>query len=875
MSNTVDFLGTVQRLRLVEPAHLAALMRELQGEKPEPRLLARKLIEAGRLTPYQANQLLQGHGPDLVLGPYVLLERLGEGGMGTVFKARHAKLGRLAALKVIRKDRLQSSDAVRRFQREVRAAAQLSHPHIVHAFDADEAGGQHFMAMEYVEGTDLSRLVKDKGRLPIEMACDYIRQAALGLQHAHERGLVHRDIKPSNLLLAKPRPGQTGRGPVVKVVDLGLARLQQGVGGEVSTALTESGAIMGTPDYMAPEQALQSHKVDIRADVYSLGCTLYFLLTGTTPFAGGTVAEKLVKHQMEEPVPVEQLRPEVPPGVAAVVRKLMAKKPEQRYQTPGELAEVLARAGEPVPSAPPTCITRERTPDLWARVVSPEDTLAPAVAAPPIGRKGRGTRWLLVGGAAFLAGLGLVGLLLARAVWSRPAEAKPDPNGPLVVRVAADLSWQDTGVDVVQGEAVTLSPQGLWRKAGMHLACGAEGWEALPHDRNVVPDAPFLCLLARIEDEPTPAPVLGKAPFTPRRSGRLYLQANDLDLGSNSGNLEVTIEGGRRNNGPLPPPGPTTVQAAEQDLQPLLARVEAPGSTPEQVREEVFAFCGKHAGTPQWARAAQLLRKVPLTNSIGMTLAAIPPGKFLMGSPASEPGRNLDEAQHEVVIVSPFYLGIHEVTFRQFKAFVEEKGYRTRAEKIDGAWRRFPDGTFKNDLQANWKNPGFEQVDDSPVVCVSWHDAGEFCAWLSAKEGKEYGLPTEAQWEYCCRAGSRTMFCFGDDQDGLTQYAWYAGNSAWETHPVGRKISNAWGLCDMHGNVWEWCQDLYGPYQKNGSKESGIPDKDKSDYHVVRGGSCNAWLAGCRSANRYSCYVDYRDSTVGFRVVRTIPSGGQ
>jgi Leucine-rich repeat (LRR) protein/tRNA A-37 threonylcarbamoyl transferase component Bud32 len=289
-------------------------------------------------------------GRDLVLGSYILLERLGEGGMGQVFKARHCKLGRIVALKLIRKERLDNPATVKRFQREVRAAAALSHPNIVHAYDADEVNGTHILVMEFVEGaTDLTQLVKKNGPLPVAQACEYIRQAALGLQHAHERGMVHRDIKPSNLLLAVSRPPQpvsrgreTASSGVIKILDMGLARLDHSAAADdKSTTMTQEGAVMGTPDYIAPEQARDSHQADIRADLYSLGCTLYFLLTGQVPFPGGSLTEKLIKHQLQEPAPVEQVRPDVPREVAAVVRKLMAKNREDRFQTPAEVAAAL------------------------------------------------------------------------------------------------------------------------------------------------------------------------------------------------------------------------------------------------------------------------------------------------------------------------------------------------------------------------------------------------------------------------------------------------------------------------------------------------------------------------------------------------------
>jgi WD40 repeat protein/serine/threonine protein kinase len=345
------FLRTLARYRLLDPVHLDQIVGEAT-ESTDLKALAKDLIQRGWLTAYQVGKISRGKADQLLLGSYVLLDRLGEGGMGAVFKARNWKLGKLHALKLIRKERLGNPDAVRRFHREIRAAAQLEHPNIVRAYDADEVGGNHFFVMEYVEGIDLNKLVKARGPLPVLQACDYIRQAALGLQHAHERGMVHRDIKPANLLVTRGEGREASKSdlsslaphpsPLVKILDMGLARFERSKDAELSATLTQEGAVMGTPDYIAPEQALASHGVDIRADLYSLGGTLYFLLTGQVPFPGGSLAEKLMKHQFEEPPAVERLRPDVPPGVSAVVRRLLAKRPEERCQTPAELAAILA-----------------------------------------------------------------------------------------------------------------------------------------------------------------------------------------------------------------------------------------------------------------------------------------------------------------------------------------------------------------------------------------------------------------------------------------------------------------------------------------------------------------------------------------------------
>jgi len=423
----------------------------LERGLPDPRALARELLGRGWLTAFQVNQLLQGRGAELALGPYVLLERLGKGGMGQVFKARHRLMNRVVALKVIRPDFLAREGAAQRFRREIQAAAQLSHPNIVHAYDADCVGQTHFLVMEYVEGIDLAKLLKERGRQPVAQACEYARQAALGLQHAHERGLIHRDIKPSNLLVARA-------GGALKVLDMGLARLEMADKAAPKETLTEDGAVMGTPDYIAPEQALDTHRADHRADIYSLGCTLYHLLTGRPPFPDGALTQKLLWHQQVEPVPVERLRVELPTGLALVVRKMMAKRPADRYQTAGEVAgalELFARcavpAGAAVRAEPVSAdATSLQSPQLVpVQIVAAVDTVASASAesvsseqplpsvrpaAKPVSRRPR--HLLAAGGALVVA---LVALwLLTRKGTDPLGEWKNRPE----VRQQNELIWE-------------------------------------------------------------------------------------------------------------------------------------------------------------------------------------------------------------------------------------------------------------------------------------------------------------------------------------------------------------------------------------------------------------------------------------------------
>jgi serine/threonine-protein kinase len=349
------FLANLRQSGLVAEEQLAAVAGELP-ESPRGRVVARALVARGLITKFQAEQLLAGRTGGFFLGPYRILEQLGQGGMGRVYKAEHRALGRIVALKVLAPSVLKSHKAQALFLREVQAVARLVHPNLVTAFDADQAGGRYYLVLEYVNGPNLDQLVRGEGPLPVGQACEFIRQVALGLEHAHERGLVHRDVKPSNILLQ--RTGGTGQEAygLAKLGDFGLVRL--GAPGRAGhdapgTIVTNPNAVMGTPDYLSPEQARDVHKTDIRSDLYSLGCTLYYLLTARVPFPGGNTLEKLIRHGTEEAEPVERLRPGVPPALAAVVRRLMAKKPAERFQTPAELAAALAPFAVNSPGAPP------------------------------------------------------------------------------------------------------------------------------------------------------------------------------------------------------------------------------------------------------------------------------------------------------------------------------------------------------------------------------------------------------------------------------------------------------------------------------------------------------------------------------------------
>ena len=329
-----EFLTIIEQSKLLSPEQ-GTETKKLATSHDDPRMLAKALVDRGWITHWQARQMLAG-GTSFFLGRYKLLERVGAGARGKVYRAEQAPINRVVALKILDLNLLDDPEVVARWQREIRMAAALNHPSIVTAYDSEHVGDIHFMVMEYVAGRDLKAFVDDFGPLPIDFSCECIRQAAAGMHHAHERGIIHRDIKAGNLLVVADNPQSY---PLVKVLDLGFARF---ITDEQNMArITQPWQTFGTPEYMAPEQAESAQKADLRADIFSLGVTLFKLLTASFPYDGITKMQKMLARANNEAKRIRTVRPDIPQALDDIIAKMLARSPDNRFQSAQEVVKAL------------------------------------------------------------------------------------------------------------------------------------------------------------------------------------------------------------------------------------------------------------------------------------------------------------------------------------------------------------------------------------------------------------------------------------------------------------------------------------------------------------------------------------------------------
>lgn len=546
-----------------------------------------------------------------------------------------------------------------RFLREIRAVAKLRHPNIVAAYSAVRLGESIVFAMEYVEGLDLSKMVKAKGPLPVAHACSFVHQAALGLQHAHEEGLVHRDIKPGNLMLSRK-----GDKAAVKVLDFGLAKVTREE--KVDVGLTSEGQALGTPDCIAPEQILDATSADIRADIYRLGGTLYYLLTGRPPFRASSLYDMYQAHISRDADLLNFVRPEVPAELDALVAKMMAKDPARRFQTPGEVAQALTPYFKKANAA----------------FKSPKADVSQA------GQTNAGQ--------------------LMRGAVSTPTQPATDA-GKVAVRT---------------------------KKAG-ELTATESRWESQTEFREV-------------ESLTDAAPAIDPEQRPPWKKWPIALAASLFGLIA-LGVIIITI---KSKNGETKITAPDD-KALKVEKDGFIVEHKPGGGSPTSAKDSENPE--KNLGTSPSAASSPSNSEL-VTNSVGMKLKLIPAGEFVMGADVDPNDRVTVEAnlranadpspRHRVRITQPFYLGVYEVTQEEF-------------ERVTG------------------RNPSqYRGEANLPVESVSWFDAVDYCSRLSKKEGREpyykvegmtvsilagggYRLPTEAEWEYTCRAGTQTILNTG------------------------------------------------------------------------------------------------------------------
>jgi len=737
------------------------------------------------------------------LGHYEVLQVLGRGGFGIVFRAFDEMLQRVVALKVMAPQLAATSPARKRFLREARSTAQVRHENVVQVYEVAEQP-LPYLAMEFIPGETLQQKLDRVGPLDVPETLRIGRQIAEGLAAAHATDLIHRDIKPGNVLL------ESGH-QKVKITDFGLARAAD------DASISQSGIIAGTPMYMAPEQAL-GQTLDQRADLFSLGSVLYQIMAGRPPFRANSAVAVLERVAKDQPRAIHEIIPETPLWLCDIIAKLHAKDPDDRYQSAREVADVLA--------------------DCEAQLKA--DSKLQDISRITRGKSQRSGRRKWVAAA-------LVVLLLAfLTTWFGRA---------------AMLYFTDRGELELLPEAGLVSVIVLQNNEGV-----------LDGDKLHAPVTDWLDMKK--------SQILNLPP------GRYQLNVGTWPAGTHVSQWEVTTSRSLGSNEVTVPVINTSAIVTVERGSRMTLRAKMRTDPPRPAPFTDTSFNAKQA---QEAAAKRLGIPVETINSIGMKLRFIPPGKFMMGSSKEEIDSWLKQSnawvkerlpserpQHEVEITQPFYLGQTEVTVGHFRQFVTATGYQTQAERERGAFRHFPNGEWKMDANANWLNPGIAQTDDHPVVSVSWNDAVEFCNWLSKQEGKNYRLPTEAEWEYSCRAGSKGQWSFGDNEGELWDYARVGGNSQDHTWPVAALKENAWGLRDIHGNVWEWCQDRWDANYYMNSPPKDPPGPAAGDERVLRGGGWNSQEAtSCRSAFRTHNYPAPGCYHWGFRVVLVVspPAG--
>ncbi len=755
-----------------------------------------------------------------MLGPYEVLEVIGHGGMGVVLRAHDPHLDRIVAIKALAPAFAANPTGRRRFLREARAAAAVCHPHVVIIHAVDEANHTPYLVMECINGQSLQEKIDPLRALPLDEVLRIGSQIAEGLAAAHEQGLVHRDIKPSNVLLEQHTQW-------TKITDFGLARAVDDVG------ISHAGQVCGTPEFMSPEQA-QGWPVDHRSDLFSLGSLLHTMCTGRSPFQAESTLATLRRVCDDVPPPVHELNPTIPEELSAIIVRLLAKSPDERYQTAEEvvglLGQLLARLQHEAVGT--LRVTDDTIPDLRKQTV-PDYRLTRSPASRSSRRLWAGAAW------------GLLALF----------------TGLAVSEVAGSSRLLATIMEIAQGRG-TLTVVNYDPAVSVHIP-----------DRNIV--------LTGVSPNPVRL-VSGQYRLKATRHGLpICLDRDVVKIRRGSREVVHTLCTSPASNAAattasMPPP-----RDAAAWKQRLALDAPPPAVAP-------FSAVAARKSQEAWADylGVPLRREVVLSEGITLTLMLVPPGEFLRGAPQEEIDQLVrcegDEKmwrqrfpnegpQHLVRITRAFYLGEFEVTQQQYECLMKQNP------------SRFVCGDYGDHPLTG------KPTDRLPVDNTTWFDAVRFCNALSRLEHRDayytlqqdevlltkgvgFRLPTEAEWEYACRAGSLERYCFGTGRATLTEYAWFRDNAMGTTHPVGEKLPNNFGLFDMHGNIWEWCQDRWDAAAYSHSPTDDPQVTSGEAVYLFRGGGSFFPAALLRATHREGHEPQYHSASIGFRVAASVAS---
>ena len=674
----VDFETFLQRLfasAILTEQKLSAV-DETKTRHQNVESFIQDLIESKLLTKFQVEQILAGKGDSLTFGKYIIQEKLGAGGMGQVYKAYYPEVAKLVAIKVILSQGKLDTESIKRFEREVKASEKLVHPNIIAVLDSGSFKGQLFMVMELIQGKDLFELINEKGKLPVNEAVAYIIQAARALEHAHANGVIHRDVKPANLIADSQG--------LLKIVDMGLAKIQAGENEDKISMLTTNTAIMGSADFMSPEQTVSTKNVDTRSDIYSLGASFYFLLTAKVMYPQKATFSKLISHRQAPISSLKFMRPDVSQKLDDIYTKMVAKKVEDRYQS------------------------------------------------------------------------------MTKLILDLEALEKESTTQDLLKQGAALNPFQVNGVNFLDLDDISIKPKksaGIFANKKIALFC-----------------AGFMVVVG----------LFFVMFFIPKNT----LVKNDLN---------------------------NTDDAQDAFLEPPFDFNQA-----QEAQQSLAKTLGLAVETT-----------VDIGRGVNLAMILIPQGKFMMGSPFSEPGHKDDELQHQVVFSRPYFIGKYEVTQEQWEAVMGDNPSQTKGAKL-------------------------------PVTNISWNDCQNFISKLNAKTESNYRLPTEAEWEYACRSGAKSAYSVGNK---ITKNDANYENAKGGAKPVGSYKPNAFGLYDMHGNVYEFCSDWYGAYAAGKSLDPMGVNNGRD--HVLRGGSFFVDGLLLRSSTRDLVAPDFHNIVIGFRLAKT------